>query len=161
MLQKKFQKSSKNYCCIICDYNTCRSSQYERHLLTRKHTILTQTHDFDKKSSKLVFTCECGKNYKYRQSLYTHKKICSFLTPTQLTDNSSNSINSNVLNLSNELIFEVVKKQQDQIIELTNTIKELIPKLGNTTITTNNHKFNIQVFLNEKCKDAIKLNILS
>jgi hypothetical protein len=44
--------------------------------------------------------------------------------------------NSNILNLSNELIFEVVKKQQDQIIELTNTIKELIPKLGNTTITT-------------------------
>jgi hypothetical protein len=152
MLTKKFQKSSKNYCCIICDYNTTRNSQYERHLLTRKHSILTKSYDFDKKGSKLIFTCECGKNYKYRQSLHTHKKNCTFSTPTNFTDSSSN-----VLNLSNELIFEVVKKQQDQIIELTNTIKELIPKLGNTTITTNNHKFNIQVFLNEKCKDAINM----
>ena len=157
MFTKKFQKSSKNYCCIICDYNTSRSSQYERHLLTRKHSILTQTHNLDKKGSELFFACECGKNYKYRQSLYTHKKNCTFLEPTNLKDVSLNSTNSNILNLSNELIFEVVKKQQDQIIELTNTIKELIPKLGNTTITTNNHKFNIQVFLNEKCKDAINM----
>jgi hypothetical protein len=111
----------------------------------------------DKKGSILFFACECGKNYKYRQSLYTHKKNCTFLESTNLKDVSSNSTNSNILNLSNELIFEVVKKQQDQIIELTNTIKELIPKLGNTTITTNNHKFNIQVFLNEKCKDAINM----
>ena len=152
MLTKKFQKSSKNYCCIICDYNTSRSSQYERHLLTRKHAILTQSHNFDKKGSKLIFPCECGKNYKYRQSLHTHKKNCTFLTSTNILDISENQIN-----LSNELIFEVVKKQQDQIIELTNTIKELIPKLGNTTITTNNHKFNIQVFLNEKCKHAINM----
>ena len=160
MLTKKFQKSSKNYCCIICDYNTSRSSQYERHLLTRKHAILTQSHNFDKKGSKLIFACECGKNYKYRQSLHTHKKNCTFSVPTNLKDISENKINlSNDLSndLSNELIFEVVKKQQDQIIELTNTIKELIPKLGNTTITTNNHKFNIQVFLNEKCKDAINM----
>ena len=170
MLTKKFQKSSKNYCCNICDYNTSRSSQYERHLLTRKHSILTKSSDFDKKGSKLIFACECGKNYKYRQSLHTHKKNCIFVIPSTLTDNSSNPISSNnssntissnnssnILNLSNEVIFEVVKKQQDQIIELTNTIKELIPKLGNTTITTNNHKFNIQVFLNEKCKDAINM----
>ena len=101
MFPKKFQKSSKNYCCIICDYNTRRSSQYERHLLTRKHSILTQTHNLDKKSSDLIFACECGKNYKYRQSLYTHKKNCTFLTPTNLKDISFNSINSNILNLSN------------------------------------------------------------
>ena len=73
MLTKKFQKSSKNYCCIICDYNTSRSSQYERHLLTRKHSILTKSYDFDKKGSNLIFACECGKIYKYRQSLHTHK----------------------------------------------------------------------------------------
>ncbi len=30
-------KSSKLLYCKLCDYKTCRKSQYERHLLTDKH----------------------------------------------------------------------------------------------------------------------------
>jgi len=30
-------KSSVNFYCEKCDYNTCRKSQYERHILTPKH----------------------------------------------------------------------------------------------------------------------------
>jgi hypothetical protein len=70
---------------------------------------------------------------------------------------SSNDILNNQLALSKELIMNVVKEQQNQIKELTDTIKELIPKVGNN-ITTTNQKFNIQVFLNEKCKDAISMS---
>jgi hypothetical protein len=73
-------------------------------------------------------------------------------------ENGDNGENLNYqLMLSKELILEVVKQQQNQIKELTNTIKELIPKVGNN-ITTTNQKFNIQVFLNEKCKDAINMS---
>ena len=46
----------------------------------------------------------------------------------------------------------LLMKQQDQI-------SELIPKVGNTNNTINNNqKFNINVFLNEHCKDAINLS---
>ena len=141
--------------CEKCDFKCFKLSNYEKHILTRKH--ISAYANLPPKIEILNYSCKCGKDYKFRQSLYTHKKNCTFVAPTNLKDVSLNSTNSNILNLSNELIFEVVKKQQDQIIELTNTIKELIPKLGNTTITTNNHKFNIQVFLNEKCKDAINM----
>ena len=34
------------------------------------------------------------------------------------------------------------------------TIEELVPKVGNN----NNNQFNINVFLNEKCKDALNIN---
>jgi hypothetical protein len=48
---------------------------------------------------------------------------------------------------------EIIIKQQDQI-------SELLPKIGNNFITNNNNnnKFNIQVFLNERCKDAINMS---
>jgi len=35
-------------------------------------------------------------------------------------------------------------------------VKEMIPKIGNNNTTINN-KFNLQIFLNERCKDAINM----
>ena len=34
----------------------------------------------------------------------------------------------------------------------------MIPKIGNNNNTTNNNQFNLQVFLNEDCKDAINFS---
>ena len=39
--------------------------------------------------------------------------------------------------------------------EIRNMVKDMIPRIGNTT--TINNKFNLQVFLNEECKDALNL----
>ena len=38
--------------------------------------------------------------------------------------------------------------------EMREMVKDMIPKIGNTTI---NNKFNLNLFLNEQCKDAINL----
>ena len=69
-----------------------------------------------------------------------------------------------LINENNEIKNNIIKEHQELIKEnkeLRATIVELIPKLGNTTNninTTQNNKFNIQVFLNEKCKDAINMS---
>ena len=73
MLTEKEQKSSKNYYCKNCNYNTSRKSQYERHLITQKHKYLQNT---DAEPSKKKYICQCGREYKYRQSLYNHRKTC-------------------------------------------------------------------------------------
>ena len=55
------QKSSEKYACTLCDYNTCRLSQYNRHITTVKHKIRTNETietSFGTKSSKL-FQCTC------------------------------------------------------------------------------------------------------
>lgn len=72
---KKSQKSS----CIVCHYSTSRKSNYEKHLLTAKHKMLTH---IDKnatfvasKSSNLFECLECdyktSKNNDFKKHLLT------------------------------------------------------------------------------------------
>ena len=51
MLGKKFNKNEFKFRCEKCDYSTCRKSQYERHLQTKKHIHID---DF------VVAVCDCG-----------------------------------------------------------------------------------------------------
>jgi len=46
-----------------------------------------------------------------------------------------------------------MEEKDKQIADLQNTMTEMIPKIGNN----NNNKFNLQMFLNTDCKDAINL----
>ena len=57
-----------------------------------------------------------------------------------------------------KIISENIIKQQTQISKQQEQLSELLPKIGNNiTNNTQNNKFNINVFLNEKCKDAINM----
>ena len=84
--ETKKTKRSEQFHCEKCNYNTSRNSQYIRHLSTLKHKILTNTYEAAPKSSK--YSCECGKDYKHRQSLYAHKKKC--LSENIVTDSNPN-----------------------------------------------------------------------
>ena len=146
-------KKPQNFCCSNCQFITSNKKDYIRHLSTQKHKNRENDTNMIQKNPKkpqTQYECAiCKKTYKYPSGLYRHKKKC-------LDYENNDSLNYQ-LSLSKELILDVVKQQQNQIQELTNTIKELIPKVGNN-ITTTNQKFNIQVFLNEKCKDAINMS---
>ena len=143
----------QNFTCKNCEFVSSNKKDYVRHLSTQKHK--NRENDTNKiqknpKKPQMQYECvNCNKIYKYSSGLYRHKKKC--------LDHENNDNLNHQLSLSKELILEVVKQQQNQIKELTNTIKELIPKVG-TNITTTNQKFNIQVFLNEKCKDALNIS---
>ena len=152
MTDKNVAEAAKYFKCENCDYFTSKKSNYNKHLLTSKHKYLQNT---DKNVAKVAikFDCICGKSYKHRQSLYTHQSKCMFKDKESITQN-----------LSQEFVLDVIKKQQDQITELTNTIKDMAPLINNTNNTNNtinntqNNKFNINVFLNEQCKDAINMS---
>jgi len=153
---KKEQKEQKIFICKLCDFNTCKKNNYNRHLQTLKHKILSNSDTIvtnsDKKEQKeqkepnYNFECICGKKYKFRQGLSYHKSKCMFKDKESITQN-----------LSQDFVLDVIKKQQDQITELTNTIKGMAPLINSNTIN-NNQKFNINVFLNEDCKNAINMS---
>ena len=153
---EKVPKSSIKYECKICDYNTSRKSQYDRHLTTAKHQNRTNRTDKVPKSSD-IFECECGKIYKARNSLWYHKQRCQ---PNNIQITNTNESIVPTVNDSN-LIVELLKQNK----ELHEMVIDLAKNSGNTTnnnitnnTTNNNNRFNLNVFLNETCKDAMNLN---
>ena len=70
------QKVATKYNCENCHYHTSRKGNWEKHLSTRKHKILTHTDAFATKSSNF-YECDCGKAYIHRQSLFNHQKKCT------------------------------------------------------------------------------------
>jgi len=166
LLMKTPSKNAKIFECKSCDFSSSKESEYIRHLATSKHKRLTNIEN-DNKNTK-IFTCDlCSKHYFSRVGLWKHEKVCIKNNNVILSDTD---IAANVSNIDKE-INQVITK--DMFMELINDnkemikiikdqheqIKSMIPKMGNTiNNTTNNNNFNLNVFLNEQCKDAININ---
>jgi hypothetical protein len=116
------------------------------------------------KSAKILSCDLCSRNYLSRVGLWKHTKVCIkknniILNETDIDDNVDKEINEVItkdmfmeLIHDNKEMIKIIKDQHDQI-------KSMIPKMGNTiNNTTNNNNFNLNVFLNEQCKDAININ---
>ena len=154
--------TTKIFSCIVCNYNTLRKSQYERHILSAKHKRLTNTDENSSECSTPVhFRCICNKKYKHKQSLYNHKKKCTFLKENQeKEENQENTIiDKDEKDLNYKDMFLTMINENK---ELRKVITELIPNVGNNNNShntiNNKQRFNINVFLNEQCKDALTMN---
>ena len=156
-------KIERKLFCENCDYTCYNKCDFDKHLLTAKHRRTTEL------LSK-VFACDhCNKEYKHHSSLWKHKNICRSRDNIQLeiipeiTEDSSikditiGLIKSNTADTPSleVIIVELIKSNtelQKQVIELCKN------GTNNNNTTNNNQKFNINVFLNDKCKDAINLS---
>jgi len=147
MTDKYLHKKIQKFRCEICDYECSKQSQLERHLSTEKHKILTNT---DAKR----YICECGKEYKHRQSLFNHKKKCDEIQCK--SKNESNKLIKDLINQNKELINEN-KEIVKTVLNQQKTINELVPKVGNNN-SINLNNTNIIVMLNDKFKDALNLD---
>ena len=150
-------KITDKYVCEICDYYSCRRSHYDRHLVTSKHIKLTNPNEMRTKSTKL-YVCECGKQYKHMSSLCKHKRECTYNATCNIHNQAD--IDDKYELLSNTILM-LVKENQDfkqLIIDQNNKMMEMADKIGSNNNNVNsNNKFNLNVFLNEQCKDAMTL----
>ena len=143
------QKNSSNFQCIACDFKCCNKNDYNRHILTRKHKMLTNV---DKENFEHIskIECECGKEYKHRQGLWKHQKICS----------NKNTDIKPISQLTEKNIMAIISQNQEfkqLLIEQNNKIMELAAKSNTTINNTTNNTFNLQMFLNVQCKDALNI----
>lgn len=153
----------KSFVCKACHYNASRKDQFNRHLTTAKHKRQILANNLG--GIENTFSCKCGKKYKHLCSLCKHKHKCSLFKPVEPVKNEiiiSTEVPSNVDNKimkQNELIQTMMLENK----ELKNAIIELVTKVGNNNTVNNNNtitnnSFNLNVFLNETCKDAININ---
>ena len=168
MLVKEFEKVPPKFYCEKCDYSGVRESQWKRHLKTKKHNAS----DASKNASKKVrYECACGKRYVHDTSYYRHIKVCKYGVSEEesgLEEESSQpmvKLLCDVMN-QNKMLQEqmiVMQNEHKATIATQNTLlQEVLPKLGNlkhSTINTNSHNkiINVQMFLSEKCADAMSI----
>ena len=153
---KKNAKKPDDFFCEICDFQCCKKCDWDRHLSTRKHKILTNPNEFN---AEKVCVCECGKKYRHMSSLCAHKKKCTFDASTFLI-----SYQDEKPVVTNEIILSILqqnKELQQMMIEQNKTIMEMSKNnqviTNNNNINSHNKTFNLQVFLNETCKDAMNI----
>jgi len=146
-----------NYMCSSCKYITDNKKDFNKHNLTSKHLKLTNYLQKIPKIPKIpkIFICECGKEYKHRQSLHTHKQKC--ILENNEIENKTLDTPSNDVSVLTNLVLELVKSNGDlqkQMLEVckNNTVNNSI--INNNS---NNKTFNLQFFLNETCKDAMNI----
>jgi hypothetical protein len=179
-------KSSKKFQCESCSFECSRKSQFERHISTRKHQFETKVKQNEtslqggngpgtflvpvegckdqtpndaflaSKSSDLDHECEyCALSFKSRTTLWRHRKVC-------LKKQGNNQIiNGNNVGdvIDKDVLIKMLLKNQD-------VMEKMVTNLGNTNSNNNSHNnlnshnnntFNIQMFLNEHCKNAMNL----
>jgi len=155
---KKTPKNADIFECENCHFKCCKESDWNRHILTSKHKNRTILNDFAPKNAENIFTCQnCNKTYKARNSLWYHQKKC-------LKKNNEDKIEELNQEITPSMILNVIQQNQefkDLLLEQNKIIVEMSKnsQINNTINNSNSHNktFNLQVFLNETCKDAMNI----
>ena len=163
MGNEKTPKTPITYCCLSCAFNTHHKRDYNKHLLTAKHQMITNGNI----KREIHFICECGREYKNRHGLSRHRKTCApFSGNEPIPSNLTTTLIMEIIKENKEiknLLFEQQKENNILMNKmLENTLSISAANTTNNTTNnnttnnnTNNTQFNIQLFLNETCKNAI------
>ena len=174
--KKKRQKNADIFFCEICNFRCCKKSDWDRHILRPKHIKNENDNKNDKNDNEKTpngtscgYKCDCGNIYKYQSGLSRHKRAENCKKNANYSESYTDVGNFKVLT---NLVLEVVKQNQELVTlnnvaqkhnqELTNKIVEICGNSttnNNTMINSNNNNktFNLNMFLNETCKDAMNI----
>jgi hypothetical protein len=157
--EQKEQKEQIQYFCKKCDFKCFKKYNFERHILTGKHSRIHFGYILDTKKEQKeqilsyghdCYKCECGKDYKYSQGLSKHKKICTY------SIESSQNIDVN----NKEIIMLLIKENSElknMVLDVCQKIQPLNNTINSHNVNSHNKTFNLNVFLNETCKDAMNI----
>ena len=152
MDNKKAPKNAKIFECEKCDFKCCKISDLNRHFLTDKHKKITLDNKKAPKNAAPTAThiCHCGKEYRWLSGLSKHKKLCINLIKETVEDDITDK----------DLIVMLIKDNKDIMQALVDMSKSIQQPITNNTITntnSNNTSFNLNIYLNETCKNAMNI----
>jgi len=171
--------------CEFCNYTTSDLTNYRKHLLTAKHKRLSEKKNYAnecEKSTTISYYCECcdfnsRNKYDFNRHNQTKKhKLSSmvFKTPDSIEKQpiEKSTIHqdpqhtpSNIV--TTDVVMELLKQNKEIQTSLVEQNKELHNKLlemskhskiiNKTTNNITNNQFNLNLFLNEECKNALNI----
>jgi hypothetical protein len=145
---KKMPKNAEIFYCKSCDFTCSKVSNYHKHNLTLKHKNRTKL-NFLEQNKNVHFSCKyCDKTYNARNSLWYHEKKC---TPSALNAEKNADLISQQVN-EKDLIMMLLKQNTELL--------EIVKNGTHITTHTNSHNktFNLNLFLNETCKNAMNIS---
>ena len=145
-------KTAVDFVCTYCDFKCYKKSDWDRHIIRPKHATNVQRYENDDKktpkNAEKHMNCHCGKIYRHYSGLWRHQQKC-------VKDESSDKPSDN-----KDILLDYLIKQnselQKQIIDVCKNMSTTNNSV--TQVNSNNKTFNLQVFLNEDCKDAMNIN---
>ena len=175
-------EKSERYTCVPCNYKTGRKDNYNRHIQSVRH--LDKIYEKEKNYTCSLCNFKCNKKTNYNIHLTSNKHIQNVKVNSETNKNIIMSSSSNIEEVfKNELIVSTIMSQLNTILEENNKnilaeqtklmvetqtklMKEMASNKGpsnvnnNNTINNNqtNNQFNLNMFLNETCKDAMNLS---
>ena len=167
--QNNDSKNTQRFICLECDYKCGKNSILERHKMSNRHKLRIKTKN----------EMELHDNMSSNNPSYTKlqsQSQCVEITRSESEITHSESENSRLdymtiilelMKQTNELknfIIEQASEHKKETMEIVNKVIENVkPATTNNNNTVNgnvnnNQKFNINVFLNEQCKNAMNLS---
>jgi len=167
-------KNDPKYRCEECDYSTSKICNWKRHVETKKHKRKQMVHNGAhleaKTSQKRIWTCACGKKYKYSQGYYRHKKTCNATqqsvepsAPAGLSkDDVVDILKSAPAGLSKDDVIDILKAVMPAMAESVAAMTESVGAknavvCNGSNNNINNQEVNVNLYLNENCADAMSI----
>ena len=148
-------KNAAKFECEKCYFGCSKASDWQRHLLTLKHQSETNFTEVAQEKDP-TYKCFCGQILNSRSTIWRHKKKC-----IQSPCEELQQPNSAPQSVDNEIVKMLIKDNSELKAIMMEVVKSIQPNNTNNSHnnshnTTNNH-FNLQIYLNETCKDAVNL----
>ena len=139
--------------CETCDFKCSKNVDWERHILTAKHKNRTKLNNLEQKNAEKCHSCKiCKKTYKARNSLWYHQQKCKPEDEEKDIDDEEPS--------DKQLIMMLIKENSElknMVLDVCQKIQPITNTVNSHNVNSNNKTFNLNVFLNETCKDAMNI----
>ena len=151
-------KNAVNFECKNCDFVCSKTSDWQRHILTLKHQNETSFTEVAQEKAA-TYKCFCGQILNSRSTIWRHKKKCVHSSCEEISQSNSSQPQSE----DKEIIKLLIKDNSELKAIMMEVVKSIQPNTtnnshnNNNNTTTNNNHFNLQIYLNETCKDAVNL----
>jgi len=156
---EKLKIRDPRFVCEKCNFKCYMKCDWDRHVLRPKHINNVFLDNTEEKKFKKTYTCKCNRNFTTSSGLWKHEQKCGLDKTDSLPD--SNLIIQLIKQNQDfkEMLIEQNTKMVDTLsVAIGEAIKQCSIITNNNTVNSNNKTFNLQVFLNEDCKDAMNIS---